>query len=91
MNGAIFLVYVEQGLAPTLNHGDIVVMDNLPVHKVAGVEQAIEAVGAALLYLPPYSPDTQSDRAGLQQAQGVSAQGCRAHDPAPRAQDRSHC
>jgi transposase len=44
-------------LAPTLKRGDIVVMDNLPVHKVAGVEEAIEAVGAKLLYLPPYSPD----------------------------------
>ena len=57
MNGEIFLSYVEQCLAPALNHGDIVVMDNLRAHKVAGVEQAIEAVGAELLYLPKYSPD----------------------------------
>jgi transposase len=57
MNGPMFLAYVEQSLAPTLKRGDIVVMDNLPVHKVAGVEEAIEAVGAKLLYLPPYSPD----------------------------------
>ena len=49
MNGEIFLSYVEQCLAPALNHGDIVVMDNLRAHKVAGVEQAIEAVGAELL------------------------------------------
>ena len=57
MNGEIFLSYVEQCLAPALNHGDIVVMDNVSVHKVAGVEQAIENVGAELLYLPKYSPD----------------------------------
>jgi transposase len=57
INGQIFLAYVKQCLAPTLKRGDIVVMDNLPVHKVVGVEQAIEAAGATLLYLPPYSPD----------------------------------
>jgi len=57
MNGPMFLAYVKQCLAPTLKRGDIVVMDNLPVHKVAGVEQEIEAAGATLLYLPPYSPD----------------------------------
>jgi transposase len=57
MNGLMFLAYVQQGLVPTLRRGDIVVMDNLPAHKVAGVEQAIEAAGATLLYLPPYSPD----------------------------------
>jgi transposase len=57
MNGPMFLAYVKQCLAPTLKRGDIVVMDNLPVHKVAGVREAIEAVAAKLLYLPPYSPD----------------------------------
>ena len=57
MNGDAFRAYVEQFLAPTLAAGDIVVMDNLPSHKVAGVEQAIAARGATLLYLPPYSPD----------------------------------
>jgi transposase len=57
MNGQIFLAYVKQCLAPTLKRGDIVVMDNLPVHKVTGVEAAIEAAGARLLYLPSYSPD----------------------------------
>jgi transposase len=57
MNAATFLAYLEQCLAPTLKRGDIVVMDNLPVHKVIGVEQAITAAGARLLYLPPYSPD----------------------------------
>jgi transposase len=57
MNGAIFSAYVEQVLAPTLAPGDIVVMDNLSSHKVVGIRQAIEATGANLLYLPPYSPD----------------------------------
>jgi transposase len=57
INGEVFLAYVEQFLAPTLRPGDIVVMDNLGSHKVAGVREAIEASGAELRYLPPYSPD----------------------------------
>ena len=57
MNGEIFLAYVLTFLLPTLSKGDIVVMDNLPAHKVAGVVEAIEGVGARILYLPPYSPD----------------------------------
>jgi transposase len=57
INGETFTAYVEQFLVPTLAAGDIVVMDNLGSHKGAGVRTAIEAVGAHLLYLPPYSPD----------------------------------
>ncbi len=57
INGARFLAYVEQVLAPTLRPGDIVVMDNLKAHKVKGVRKAIEGCGARVLYLPPYSPD----------------------------------
>jgi transposase len=57
INGQWFQAYVDQVLVPTLSPGDIVVMDNLGSHKGAGVRKAIEAVGAALLYLPPYSPD----------------------------------
>jgi len=57
MNGAVFVRWVEQFLAPHLKPGDIVIMDNLPAHKVAGVAAAIEAVGAERLLLPPYSPD----------------------------------
>ena len=57
MNGNVFLAYVEQILVPSLSAGDIVVMDNLPAHKIAGVRDAIETAGARLLYLPPYSPD----------------------------------
>jgi transposase len=57
MNGPLFRAWVMQHLVPTLRPGDIVVMDNLSSHKVAGVREAIEAVGAELRYLPPYSPD----------------------------------
>ncbi|WP_424137705.1 IS630 family transposase [Roseomonas chloroacetimidivorans] len=57
MTGEAFLAYVGQFLAPVLAKGDVVVLDNLPAHKVAGVCEAIRATGASLLYLPPYSPD----------------------------------
>ena len=57
INGASFLAYVEQFLAPTLKPGDIVIMDNLGSHKGQAVRQAIRAVGAKLFFLPPYSPD----------------------------------
>jgi transposase len=57
INGAAFLAWVEQALVPELRAGDTVVMDNLGSHKVSGVRQAIEATGAKLRYLPPYSPD----------------------------------
>ncbi len=57
MDGECFLAWVEQMLAPVLRPGDIVIMDNLPAHKVAGVRLAIAARDATLLYLPPYSPD----------------------------------
>jgi len=57
MNGAIFIAYLQQCLAPTLRPGDIVIIDNLPAHKPDAVRQIIEAAGATLRYLPPYSPD----------------------------------
>ena len=57
INGAAFQAYVEQVLVPELRSGDIVVMDNLASHKGPAVRSAIEAAGASLLYLPPYSPD----------------------------------
>jgi transposase len=57
MDGEAFLVYVERVLGPALSQGDIVIIDNLPAHKVSGVRELIEAAGASLLYLPPYSPD----------------------------------
>ena len=57
LDGKIFRTYVERCLAPTLDCGDIVIMDNLPTHKVAGVTEAIEAADAMAIYLPAYSPD----------------------------------
>ena len=57
MTGEMFVAYLEQCLVPTLKRNDIVVMDNLRAHKVAGVREAIEAAGHTLLYLPQYSPD----------------------------------
>jgi transposase len=56
-DGDIFLTYVEQVLCPALKPGDVVIMDNLSSHKVDGVRALIEAAGAELLYLPPYSQD----------------------------------
>jgi transposase len=57
INGEAFLAFVEQVLVPTLRPGDMVIMDNLGSHKVAGVREAIAAAGASLLFLPAYSPD----------------------------------
>jgi transposase len=57
MTGTAFRAYAEQFLAPALRPGDVIVLDNLAAHKVHGVHQAIAAAGAAILYLPPYSPD----------------------------------
>jgi|TARA_B100001964_G_C14139229_1_gene556561 transposase len=57
MDGDAFRTYVTHALAPTLAPSDIVVMDNLPAHKVVGIGEAIAARGAQLFYLPPYSPD----------------------------------
>jgi transposase len=57
MDGEAFLAWCELMLGPILRPGDIVIMDNLPAHKVAGIREAIEAAEASLVYLPPYSPD----------------------------------
>jgi transposase len=57
MDGELFLAWVKQGLVPGLQRDDVVILDNLATHKVAGVREAIVAVGARLEYLPPYSPD----------------------------------
>jgi transposase len=57
MDGEMFLAWIQHGLVAELNKGDLVIMDNLATHKVAGVRQAIEKAGARLEYLPPYSPD----------------------------------
>jgi transposase len=57
MNATSFMAYLENCLVPALKRGDIVMMDSLPVHRVAGVQETIEAAGATLRYLPKYSPD----------------------------------
>jgi len=57
MDGAMFVAWVRTCLAPSLNAGDVVIADNLSSHKVAGVREALQAVGADIIYLPPYSPD----------------------------------
>ena len=57
MDGELFLAWVKQGLVPELQRDDVVILDNLATHKVAGVREAIESAGARLEYLPPYSPD----------------------------------
>lgn len=56
-DGEVFLQFVANALVPVLKRGDVVVLDNLQAHKVKGVREAVEQVGARLLYLPPYSPD----------------------------------
>jgi hypothetical protein len=89
INGPMFLAYVKQCLVPTLKRGEIVLMDHLPAHKVAGVAEAIEAVGATLIYLPKYSPDLNPIESRLQQTQGASSQGGRTYDSAALASDRS--
>ena len=64
-DGDVFLAYLREVLGPQLQAGDVVVMDNLSAHKVAGLREAIKAHGAQLRYLPPYSPDCNpSKRAG---------------------------
>ena len=57
VDGIVFKTYVQQVLCPSLSAGEVVVMDNLPAHKIAGIKELIEASGAKPIYLPPYSPD----------------------------------
>ena len=70
MNGEWCLSYVQQVLVPTLRPGQVVVMDNLPSHKVAGVAKAIELAKARLIYLPPYSPDLNPIEKAFNQIKG---------------------
>jgi hypothetical protein len=81
MNGDAFLAYIEQCLIPTLQRRDIVVVDNVSFHKVAGAEEVIRAAGASLRYLPQYSPDlAKPHRVGFPPSQGIAAQSCGAHN-----------
>jgi hypothetical protein len=74
MDGEMFLAYVRQFLCPTLQPGDTVILDNLSSHKVAGVEEAITATGAFVLFLPPYSPDLNPIEKFFCQTQGAAPQ-----------------
>ena len=74
LNGAAFVAWARQFLIPELVAGDIVVMDNLSSHKVAGVRAAIEGVGAQLHYLPPYSPDYNPIEMAFAKLKGAAAQ-----------------
>ena len=88
MNGEAFLAYVEQALVPELRPGDIVIMDNLPAHKVHGVKQAIEAAGASLRYLPPYSPDFNPIEMAFAKLKASVARRSRPNHPRPLASHR---
>jgi transposase len=84
----IFLAHLGHVLYPKLKPGDVVVMANLSLHKVAGVRERIEAAGAVVLYLPPYSPDLKPLEKGLVQAQTVVARG---QGTIRRSSPTSHC
>lgn len=77
MDGELFLAWVKQGLAPVLQPDDVVILDNLSTHKVAGVQATIEAVGARLEYLPPYSPDFNP----IENLWSKVKQGMKSHNP----------
>ncbi len=77
-DGELFLGYLDQVLCPKLRAGHVVVMDNLGAHKVDGVRTRIEACGASLLYLPPYSPDLNPiEKAWSKLKTGMRATGAR--------------
>ena len=78
-DGRVFLTYLKEVLIPQLWPGAVVVMDNLGAHKVKGVRELLEAAGAHLLYLPPYTRRLQPHRNGLVKAQKLPAQNRRAH------------
>ena len=88
INGQRFRAYIEQMLVPTLAPGDIVLLDNLRSHKVAGIAEAIAARGAQLIYLPPLQSRSEPDRAGFRQVQGAAAQSRGAHRREPVAHHR---
>jgi len=80
MNRSVFLAYVTQVLAPELKPGDVVILDNLPAHKGSRVREAIEAAGASVLYLPPYSPDFSPSR-----TRSPSSKPCSAKPPSEQS------
>ena len=89
MNAATFEEWVEKCLVPTLSKGDIVVMDNLSSHKGPRVEQLIEAAGAELRYLPPYSPDMNPIEKAYSKLKSFLTQNLRAHRRRPDERPRN--
>ena len=87
-DGRVFLTFLKDVLVPQLWPGAVVVLDNLGAHKVKGVREQIEAAGARLLYLPPYSGGLQPHRTALEQTQEPPAPGGRAHQ---RGAGPCHC
>jgi transposase len=87
MHGTAFLAYVEQVLVPELKPGDIVVMDNLPAHKISGVREAIDAADARLFYLPPYSPDFNPIEMAFAKLKGAPASSGSPHRSGPLGGD----
>jgi transposase len=89
-DGEVFRAYVKGVLGPTLKRGDIVVMDNLGAHKVKGIREAIEARGAKLIYLPPYSPDLSPiEKCWSKLKTALRARGARTHRALARALKRA--
>ena len=85
----VFLAYLDEVLCPRLRPGHVVVMDNLSAHKVDGVRQRIEARGASLLYLPPYSPDLNPiEKAWSKLKQGLRTIGARSEHALHNAIDQ---
>jgi len=91
INGPMFLAYVKQCLVPTLKRSDIVIMDNLPVHKDRRCRGGDRSGGRDAALSSAVLARPQSDRAGLQQSEGPCAQSGGTYDSAPLAKDRSHC
>ena len=99
MDTETFAWYIAEQLGPTLRPGQVVVLDNLSVHKAASIRQALAARGCALLFLPPYSPGLHADRAGVLQAQSPPARAGRSHPggapggrpPGPRGDYPERC
>ena len=88
MTRATFLAYLEQCLVPTLNRGDIVIIDNLPAHKGIAVQKTIKTARARLLYLPKYSPDLNPIEQAFSKLKSPSTQGRRANHSSSLPQDR---
>jgi transposase len=90
INRDAFTAYVRQVLIPEIGPGDVVIMDNLSSHKGTDVREAIEAVGATLLFLPSYSPDFNPIEKAFSKLKVSTAQSRRTHPPRPRGCHRTH-